>query len=62
MALSLPTLNERKKKTFMTRLMFSLKMFTYIVIAGCLDHRKVLMTKTTKKDKKSLQTKVNIVF
>ena len=56
MALALPTLNERKKKTFMTRLMFSLKIFTYIVIAGCLDHRKVLMTKTTKKDKKSLQT------
>ena len=56
MAIALPTLNERKKKPFMTRLMFSLKIFTYIVIAGCLDHRKVSMTKTTKKEKKSLQT------
>ena len=33
----------------MTRLMFSLNIFTYIVIAGCLDHRKVSMTKTTKR-------------
>ena len=29
----------------MTRLMFSLNIFTYIVIAGCLDHRKVSITK-----------------
>ena len=33
----------------MTRLMFILNIFTYIVIAGCLDHRKVSITKTTKR-------------
>ena len=28
--------------------MFSLNIFTYIVVAGCLDHRKVSITKKTK--------------
>ena len=37
----------------MTRLMFSLNIFTYIVIAGCLDHREVSITEN---DQKSLQT------
>ena len=32
----------------MTRLMFSLNIFTYIIIAGCLDHRKVSIPKKTK--------------
>ena len=34
----------------MTRLMFSLNIFTYIVIAGCLDHRKVSITKNDQKE------------
>ena len=33
----------------MTRLMIILNIFTYIAIAGCLDHRKVSITKKRQK-------------
>ena len=43
----------------MTTLMFGLHNFTYIVIAGCLNRRKLSTTKMTKM---SLKTQVDIAF